>query len=829
MSIRTLAALVDALAEHSLLEREQLAELSSPALASLNDPRELLRELVRRGWLTAYQANQLSLGRGEDLVLGAYVLLARLGEGGMGAVFKARNRKLDRVVALKVIRRERLANPDIVRRFQREVRAAAQLSHPNIVHAYDADEVAGIHFFAMEFVEGTDLARLVKDRGPLLIELACDYVRQAALGLQHAHEKGLVHRDIKPGNLLLAPHGVVKVVDMGLARLPQLNDESEGSSTLTQEGAVMGTLDYIAPEQARDSHRVDIRGDLYSLGCTLYYLLTRRVPFPGGSAAEKLLKHQLEQPRPVDQLRPEVPPAVAEVVRKLMARRPEDRFQTPAELAAALAALLGGLSTVACELSTRSPGPFPLHTTSPTADTAPHWSSIVEPRGTGPVAPAAQAAVAGLRRRRWWTAVGGVALLTGVLVLVVLLSRSRRPADVEPAPNLVKPKSLAELLVRARDRKTDREALRREVAEFWLQHDGTPRGVQAASLLRRLPSPQDKLDAKKIPGAARFPGQPKELVAVLLRDRPRVPPKYGGLAFSGDGRLLLSFNGHDVAAYLWDGQTGKELAHFEVPRGKIDRIAISPDGRRILTGHARNPVVRLWDAQKGQFLRSLDTHASGTGVLSFCRDGRRVLSVDYITSIDADLIAHLWNLETGTEVRRFVSRIKEQPDPGALLPPGGELVLVCAPYKHSVWLWDLETGKLLRRFREDVNSTVLAPDRRFISFGGWDGRVRRREVDKGESSETTFPEKHPYRIYALAISPDGKTLATSGGLAGHDPGDGGGQVNLWSAATGKILQKWAVPSGVYALAFAPDSRHLATANGDGAVCIFRLNPPSAAP
>ncbi len=189
----------------------------------------------------------------------------------------------------------------------------------------------------MEYVPGTDLAKLVKKAGPLSVDRACDYCRQTALGLQHASERGLVHRDIKPQNLLQTPDGVVKILDMGLARLGHAQEASEASSTMTREGTVMGTLDYIAPEQAMDSHMVDIRADLYSLGCTLYFLLTGRAPFPGGTAMEKLLKHRLDEPTAVEQSRPGLPPGVAAVVRKLMAKRPEERYQTAAEAAAALA------------------------------------------------------------------------------------------------------------------------------------------------------------------------------------------------------------------------------------------------------------------------------------------------------------------------------------------------------------------------------------------------------------------------------------------------------------------------------------------------------------
>ena len=340
MPVNSPPELVDLVRRLQLLPSSHLAELTDSLQAAFPEPRALAAELVRRGWLTPYQINQIFRGRADGLILGPYVVLERLGEGGMGEVFKAQHPKLGRVVALKLIRKERLVNPAAVRRFHREVQAAAQLEHPHIVRAFDAGQAGDLHYFVMEYVEGTDLARLVKRDGPLSIERACDYARQAALGLQHAFERGLVHRDIKPANLLLtAKSDVVKVLDMGLARLdrPGLDD---ASTTLTQEGAVMGTPDYIAPEQARDSHTADIRADLYSLGCTLYFLLTGRVPFPGGSLTEKLLKHTLDEPRPVEVLRPETPTAVAAVVRKLMAKRAEDRCQTPAEAAAALTSLL---------------------------------------------------------------------------------------------------------------------------------------------------------------------------------------------------------------------------------------------------------------------------------------------------------------------------------------------------------------------------------------------------------------------------------------------------------------------------------------------------------
>jgi serine/threonine protein kinase len=351
MAIQSVPDLIGVLRAGSLLTNGQVEVLARELQPRFTDLRTLARELVRREWLTPFQVNQLFLGRGDELVLGPYVLLERLGEGGMGEVFKARHRKMDRLAALKVIRSDRLGNPEAIRRFFREVQAAAALDHPNIVAAYDADEVDGVYYFAMEYVEGKDLGRLVKERGPLKVGKACEYMRQASLGLQHAHEKGMVHRDIKPSNLIVRHSGsshheggpLVKILDMGVARLEGVPTDDSGAP-LTQAHSVLGTPDFIAPEQASDSHAADIRSDLYSLGCTFYYVLTGQVPFPAEAAMEKLLKRHLEDAPRVESLRPEVPRGVARLVRRLMAKSPAKRPQTPAEVANVLASMLAAQS-----------------------------------------------------------------------------------------------------------------------------------------------------------------------------------------------------------------------------------------------------------------------------------------------------------------------------------------------------------------------------------------------------------------------------------------------------------------------------------------------------
>jgi serine/threonine-protein kinase len=313
---------------------------------------------MQRAWLTPFQVNHIFQGHGAQLVMGPYVLLERLGEGGVGHVYKAKHRHMQRLTAIKVIRKDLISDQEIVGRFYREIHAVSQLVHPNIILAYDAGPTGRTHFFAMEYVEGADFGKLIKQSGRLPVDQACDYIRQAALGLDHIQERGLVHRDIKPTNLLVTalatqgelnttvppgvkglPWGLVKILDLGLARLGDpVNGAAPGSPLTMAGGALRGTADYLSPEQAIDFHNADIRSDIYSLGCTFYFLLTAQTPFEGGTLAQKLMKHQREEPKPVEQIRPEVPKRVAQILQKMMAKRPKERFQIPAEIAEALVA-----------------------------------------------------------------------------------------------------------------------------------------------------------------------------------------------------------------------------------------------------------------------------------------------------------------------------------------------------------------------------------------------------------------------------------------------------------------------------------------------------------
>ena len=303
---------------------------------------DLGRLLVQSGKLTPYQAAVLCQGQTHGLILGEYIVLDILGRGGMGVVFKARHRRMDRVVALKTL--PSTMKPETIQRFYREVKAAARLSHPNIVTAYDAGEQDGTHYLVMELVEGSDLSALVKKHGPMTLRSAIDCTLQAARGLQYAHSMGVVHRDVKPSNLLLDRRGIIKILDMGLARINEnFGRAAQGiveASDLTGTGQIMGTIDYMSPEQAEDMRTADHRSDIYSLGCTLFYVLTRRPVFGGDTIMKRILAHRNEPVPSLVELRPDCPETFDAVLQRMMAKRPEDRHQTMDEVIADIEAHL---------------------------------------------------------------------------------------------------------------------------------------------------------------------------------------------------------------------------------------------------------------------------------------------------------------------------------------------------------------------------------------------------------------------------------------------------------------------------------------------------------
>ena len=313
-----------------LLERLRLQN------ALPTEPKPLAVALIKAGLLTTFQAKQLLIGKYRGFVVNdKYKLLELIAVGGMGTVYLCEHIMLRRLVAVKVLPTDRNLVPTAIERFQREARAIASLDHPNIVRAFDLDRQGQQYYLIMEYVDGNSLDHIIQKSGPLDVLRACHYIRQAALGLQNAHEGGWLHRDIKPSNILLSRHGVVKILDMGLARL--FMDDGDNLTREFDNKNVLGTADYISPEQAMSSTNIDIRADVYSLGATFYFLLTGRPPFQDGSMAQKLIWHQMRFPDPIPLLRPDVPAGLDHIVQRMMAKDPAQRYQSPAEAADALA------------------------------------------------------------------------------------------------------------------------------------------------------------------------------------------------------------------------------------------------------------------------------------------------------------------------------------------------------------------------------------------------------------------------------------------------------------------------------------------------------------
>jgi serine/threonine protein kinase len=338
--ITSIEQITDELLQHGLLTEESLGEtcyaMEKQGL-EING-QNLLSLLTTEGKLTPFQAKEVQNGRANQLLLGNYLVLSKLGEGGMGTVFKAIHRRMQRLVAIKVIRKE-IATRDFIARFRREIQLSARLNHPNIVIAYDSDQCSMGDFLVMEFVDGIDLGEIIKRTGPLSLKDAVAAIRQAALALGYAHQQGIVHRDIKPANLLRDANGCVKVVDLGLARVSEW--EGAKGSELTQLGSVAGTVDYMSPEQAENPLAVDGRSDIYSLGCTLFALLTGGPVFDKSSLMGRLMAHRQETPPRLSAVRSDVPPSLDMVFLRMLEKSPSNRFATMDELITALDACAG--------------------------------------------------------------------------------------------------------------------------------------------------------------------------------------------------------------------------------------------------------------------------------------------------------------------------------------------------------------------------------------------------------------------------------------------------------------------------------------------------------
>jgi serine/threonine-protein kinase len=782
--IVSVAAFLDTLRRGPLLGMNSEVVLAEMA-GRFTDARALGKEFLQRNLLTPYQVNQMLQGRGYDLLVGPYVLLERLGEGGAGQVFKARHAKMNRVVALKLIRKELLADAEVVGRFYREVQILGHLDHPNIVHAYDAGPAGVSHFLAMEYVEGTDLGKLVKQGGLLPVPQACAYIRQAALGLQHAHERGLAHRDIKPHNLIMSVRdGLIKVADLGLARLPRTMSADvtaalsgvKGTGTLTPENAVMiGTADYLAPEQAMNFHGADIRADIYSLGCTFHYLLTGQPPFPAPTLAEKLLKHQQQKPPPLEQFRTDVPPAVAAVLRRMLTKQPADRYQTPGELADALALV-----------------------------SDPQFAPAARRRGRR-LAFVAGAGVLALTVL-WLSFFGGkgpVGSSDGKAVknFIDQFDGSKIPASDQLRQNLdIFLKNYPHL----------KETLRQELVVCWYRHFGMDRAPQIGELLMLLRSPLDQLESKYVPSELRLANLSKELVAVVKDPEASAPI---GMTLSPDGSIL-ALAGKNNTVRLWKlGGPKPELDRNRVLTGypgPVQLMAFSPDSKKLATG-STDQKVRLWNMPEKKVVEYLPEEGRGVSGLVFAPDGNTVAS--------SSSHIELWDV-TKEPTRRYSGQPAEGHNGLCGLVFRDKGMIASSSMNGAALVWDLSKGPprpltVLDLNKGTVWSLAFSPDGTRLCICANLGTY----IWKVAGKDWGQPFARRGRASSAVFAPDGKTLVTS---YSTDAGGDTGRVAVEDPYDAAEDKRWIFPEHVRGLAVAADGRHVAVA-GRETVYILRLS------
>ncbi|HPM82344.1 MAG TPA: serine/threonine-protein kinase, partial [Candidatus Anammoximicrobium sp.] len=750
--------------------------------------------------------------------LGQYELQERIGRGGMGTVWKALHTRLKRPVAIKLLPAERTQDPNAVSRFQQEMEAVGRLDHPNLVRAHDAGDVEGRHFLVMEFIDGVDLAKLVRSRGQLPVADACEVIRQAAIGLQHAHAHGLVHRDVKPSNVMLTTTGEVKVLDLGLARL---TDDQAPTQEVTGAEQVMGTGDYIAPEQGQDSHQADARSDVYSLGCTLYFLLSGRPPFCGPehhTFFKKVTAHSQLPVPPIREKRDDAPDGLILVLERMLAKQPRDRFQTGAEVAEALTPWTDGadLRRLAAQIIQARP-------------TAGHEAHVDTPgvsqsaRPTARTPPPERSAASRRQVRRWAALTVLLVILSAVTALAVRIATDRGElvihspdADLKvqvsrSGRQVVVVTGQQEYHVELRSgqytleivEEGDRYALSRDDVEIQRGEAPAvtivpkaktqrPPGTAAAPLNRFALVQQPTL----LPGAAAWTIETRgersqitvmarspngDLIAtgsevgtiriwhVTTGDLMRVivePDRVQGLVWLADDEAVAVVSGR---LRIWEVGTGK--LRWEAPTLDADpALSIAGINDGLLASGHQSGKVRLWNTVTGELANNLIGHQAAVTALACQRDGARLATGDQAGTI------RLWALPDGKPIQEFKKTEQSVIHRLAWSPDGKRLVSS-----------DLANAAL--SVRSEAN--------------GWQPRIVR------------FPTLRP--VQDMGWSPDGKTFLVARGFARENE-----VVQLWDGDIQKELhQRLVGPCCVTAFAWAADSHSACCGQGDGGIFVYQ--------
>lgn len=664
-----------------------------------------------------------------------FEVISLVGYGGMGEVYKARHRLMDRMVALKVIHRKFIRSTEAVERFRREVRAAAHLIHPNIVTAYDAEQADDTHVLAMEFVEGEELSEIVRQQGWLAVDLACDYAQQVARGLQHAFEMGMVHRDIKPQNLMVAEDGVVKILDFGLASfvhdaLEQAesqfaetqSQQADAVSPLTTEGAVVGTPDYIAPEQAGDAHAADIRSDIYSLGCTLYYMLIGRAPFAGGSVTQKLHSHQRVEAAPLAEAMPNVPQELSEIVSRMMSKDPDDRFQTPQQVIEALA-------------------PFAEHET-PIDSSAP-------PRRRPPLV----------------AALVGFAGFAAIMVATVIWRVQTPLGTVEVRAD----EAIADDIQVVLSSRGEKVSVLHQ-GEFAIDLEEGVYQVSLESPNARAQLRQDRVSIKRGETTMVEVTLREELGPIKCTGEPLLATLEGHAAEISDlayakRHELLASSSFDGTIRLWSADTGREIAVLRGHVGKVWSVDFSTDGKTLASSGIDGKVI-FWDITQREIATVFKEDAAPTnddfhwlpahGHLEFSPDGKSIAIDDGGNSIS------IWDAKTGDLVHR-ISEDNQHLGTFAFGPDGRMLVVANkGPNPGTLTLWNLESGKKMWSVvagLRPVKSLAFSPDGKTVATGNANHSAYLFDVETGEKLNRLG--QLPSGPMDTAFSPEGKLVASA--------------------------------------------------------------------